>query len=81
MQEADNLNSLLTAEGLKQLKMMCFRNLDVKAKDIDEMELISRFMERAKQVVIECTKLRCIKNIVFTGNLCICFSIFNFILT
>ena len=48
---------------------MCFRNLDVKAKDIDEMELISRFMERAKQVVIECTKFSCIKNIVFTGNL------------
>lgn len=60
------MNSLLTSEGLKQLKMMCFRNLDVKAKDIDEMELISRFMERAKQVVNECTKFN---NNISAGNL------------
>lgn len=47
------MNSLLTSDGLKQLKAMCFRNLDVKAKDINEVELLSRFMSKSKEVIIE----------------------------
>ena len=47
----DDLNSLLSVDGIKTLKLMCFRNLDTYAKDDTELELIGKFMEAAKEVI------------------------------
>lgn len=43
-----NLNKLLSPDGVKQLKKMCLLNLDLKAKDEAEMDLLAKFMEAAK---------------------------------
>ena len=50
MQGVEDLDTLLTAEGLKRLKLMCFKNLDFKAKSQDELDLLERFMKMAKDV-------------------------------
>ena len=44
------LESLLTSDGLKMLKMMCFLNLDSTATDKDDMEMLNKFMTKAKDV-------------------------------
>ena len=36
--EVDDLDSLLTVEGLKKLKMLCYGNLDLKAKSDEEVD-------------------------------------------
>jgi len=38
----------LTADGLKMIKMMCFRNLDFYANDKNEVDMLTRFMNKAK---------------------------------
>ena len=48
----DELNSLLSVDGIKTLKLMCFRNLDTYAKDDTELELLGKFMEAAKDVIL-----------------------------
>jgi len=45
----DSLEVLLMADGLKMLKSICFKNLDMGAKDPEEIELLNRFMEKAKE--------------------------------
>ena len=49
-QTVDEVHHLLTVEGLKRLKMICFRNLDFKAKTKDEVEILNKFMNIAKEV-------------------------------
>ena len=44
------LESLLASDGLKMLKMMCFRNLDSTATDKDDMDMLNKFMSKAKDV-------------------------------
>jgi hypothetical protein len=44
MQDADNLDVLLTVDGVKKLKSMCYKNLDMKAKDTEEIDMLNRFM-------------------------------------
>ena len=41
---------MLTADGLKMIKMMCFRNLDFYANDKNEVDMLTRFMNKAKDV-------------------------------
>ena len=48
LQDSDQLESLLTADGLKMIKMMCFRNLDFYANDKNEVDMLTRFMNKAK---------------------------------
>ena len=48
IQGLQNLNKLLTPDGVKQLKKMCLLNLDLKAKDETEMDLLGKFMVEAK---------------------------------
>ena len=48
--EVDDLDSLLTVEGLKRLKMLCYGNLDLKAKSDEEVDLLKSFMGKAKDV-------------------------------
>ena len=48
--EVDDLDSLLTVEGLKKLKMLCYGNLDLKAKSDEEVELLKSFMGKANDV-------------------------------
>jgi len=45
---ADDLDTLLTSDGIAQLKVMCFRNLDLKAKDDTEVGMLNNFMQTAK---------------------------------
>ena len=49
-QSADDLDELLSVEGIKVLKMMCYKNLDNLAKDKNETGILSRFMKRASEV-------------------------------
>ena len=49
-QSVELLESLLTSDGLKMLKMMCFRNLDSTATDKDDMDMLNKFMSKAKDV-------------------------------
>jgi len=46
--DVDQLEALLSADGLKMIKMMCFRNLDSYANDKNEVELLNKFMNKAK---------------------------------
>ena len=46
----EDVECLLTSDGIKFLKSMLFRNLDMKAKDAEEVTLLNRFMTRAKEV-------------------------------
>ena len=50
VQESDNLETLLTVDGLKYLKMLSIRNLDYRADDKGELELMNNFMQKAKDV-------------------------------
>ena len=50
----DELNSLLSVDGIKTLKLTYFRNLDTYAKDDTELELLGKFMEAAKDVIFCC---------------------------
>ena len=51
-QGTEELSVLLTGEGITQLKLLCFRNLDFKAKDAEETELMDRFFTSAKEVFL-----------------------------
>ena len=42
------MDTLLTSDGILQLKVMCFRNLDLKAKDDTEVGMLNNFMQTAK---------------------------------
>ena len=42
-----DLDSFLTVDGLKRLKLMCFKNPDFKAKSQDEVELPDMSMKLA----------------------------------
>ena len=53
MQGTDNLEVLLMADGLKMLKSMCYKNLDMAAKDPEEIDLLTKFMDKAKEVFTE----------------------------
>ena len=48
----EDVNNLLSAEGIRAMKLMCLKNLDLKAKEETEMELLNKFMELAKDVCI-----------------------------
>ena len=48
----DDIETLLTPDGLQALKLMCVKNLHMKAKDTDEVGKLNRFMERAKEVSV-----------------------------
>ena len=50
MQDTDTLDVLLVVDGLKMLKSMCYKNLDMRAKDADEVELLNKFMNKANEV-------------------------------
>ena len=41
------------ADGLKMLKSMCYKNLDMAAKDPEEIDLLTKFMDKAKEVFTE----------------------------
>ena len=49
-QELDSLDNLLSVEGLKVLKQLSMRNLDCKAEDRREQEIMTNFMVKAKDV-------------------------------
>ena len=53
-QGAESLDCLLSVDGCRQLKSMCFKNLDMKAKEANEVAMLTRFMERAKEVFMRC---------------------------
>ena len=59
--EVDDLDSLLTVEGLKKLKMLCYGNLDLKAKSDEEVELLKSFMGKANDV----NRLYCFHYLIF----------------
>eukprot|EP00092_Neocalanus_flemingeri_P102028 GFUD01130477.1.p1 GENE.GFUD01130477.1~~GFUD01130477.1.p1 ORF type:complete len:306 (-),score=91.74 GFUD01130477.1:105-1022(-) len=44
-----DLNKLMTSEGVKRLKIMCLRNLDLKAKNEGEVEMLKNFLELANE--------------------------------
>ena len=48
--DAEDIDRLLTAEGVMRLKIMCILNLDFKAKDEDEVGLLNTFIEAATEV-------------------------------
>ena len=39
---------MLTVEGIKNLKIMCLRNLNLSAKEETEIGMLTKFMEKAK---------------------------------
>lgn len=45
----EDVGELLTGEGVQRLKLMCLRNLDMRANDENEKVLIKMFMEKAKK--------------------------------
>lgn len=45
----DDLQVLLTGEGVQFLKQMCVGNLDMKAKEESETDLLQKFMDKAKE--------------------------------
>jgi len=45
----EDLSALLTTEGIQQLKMIVFRNLDMFAKETDETLLLEKFLTSAKE--------------------------------
>ena len=49
-QSSDDLNELLTADGVRQLHKMCYRNLDMTAQDKEEAGMLDKFMVAAKEV-------------------------------
>ena len=44
------METLLTVDGLKFLKMLCIRGLDYRAEDKGELEIMNNFMQKAKDV-------------------------------
>jgi hypothetical protein len=52
LQEADDMEKLLTPDGFAQLKLLCFKNLDLKAKSHDELNIWKNYLDRAKEVRI-----------------------------
>jgi len=48
-QSPDDLGELMTADGLKVFKMAYYRNLDHSANDKNEVEMVKKFMAKAKE--------------------------------
>ena len=49
-QTPTDLSKLLSVEGFKVFKVACFRNLDMKANSTEEIGLLNRLMEKAREV-------------------------------
>ena len=50
MKEAEDIDKLLTGEGVLKLKNLCIENLDLKDNDEDEIKLLNDFVDTAKEV-------------------------------